>query len=259
MVALSLGKVAVSIAAPLLFGAGPLLPSREAQTAGLSVPKAITSFHPLPQEELITAYSEANARLMEGYFEEALDRLDLANEINSELPDIWLTRGIIHEKLLLWDDAVQDYERARDLSKKRALFGREDPTIISNIANAETGQGRWQDALRDFSKAAEMDKTFMAPKIGKSLVLFQVDKKVQALATMKEILDQYPNTFTDGMAAVAVMEYDLDPEQNRDRSKVLYEEAVKQDARYADMSWLLEIRRWPPTLVDAALKLREAI
>lgn len=257
MVSLTLAKVAVSIAAPLLLGAGPLLPSREAQSAGVSIPKAITSFHPLPQEELMTSYSLANSYLMEGRFEDSLAALDLAEEINAELPDLWLTRGIVNEKLLNWDDAINDYQRARELTKKRSLFGREDPTIISNIANAETGLGKWEDALRDFSKSSEMDKTFFAPKIGKSLVLYQLDRKAEGLKVMKEILDLYPSTFTDGMAAVACMAYDLDP-SNLERSNLMYEEALKQDPRYADMDWLLNIRRWPPKVVLAMENFRKA-
>jgi tetratricopeptide (TPR) repeat protein len=259
MVTLALAKVAVSIAAPLLLGAGPLLPSREAQSAGVSIPKAITSFHPLPQEELMTSYSLANSYLMEGKFEDSLAALELAGEINNELPDIWLTRGIVNEKLLNWEDALKDYQRARELTRKRSVFNREDPTIISNIANAETGLGRWDDALRDFSKSSEMDKSFYAPKIGKSLVLYQLDKKSEGLKVMKEILDLYPSTFTDGMAAVACMSFDVDGSaSNLERSKVMYDEALKQDPRYSDMDWLLNIRRWPPKVVSAMESLRLA-
>ena len=86
-------------------------------------------------------------------------------------------------------------------------------------------------------------------------MLFQLGNKVEAVKTMKEILDQYPSTFTDGMAAVAAMEYDLDP-SCLERSKALYKEAEKQDPRYSDTKWLLDIRRWPPSLVEASARLR---
>ena len=254
-------KAAVAVALPLLLGSGPLLPSREAQSASVSMTDAITKFRSLPQEELITQYSLANTYLMEGQFQDALTSIDIAAEIRADLPDVWLTRGIVNEKLLHFDDAVSDYMKARDLSKQRDWLKREDPIIISNLANAETGLGNWQDALRDFTKSSDIDKTIMAPKIGKSLVLYQLDRKQEAMDIMKQILDQYPQTFTDGQAAVAVMGYDISGGDipSLERGKVMWREVVSTDPRYEDMDWLLNIRRWPPKLVAATEVFRKAI
>ena len=55
----------VSIAVPLLLGAGPILPNRDQQVNVIRIPDAISKVHPLPQEELFTAYSRGNSYLME--------------------------------------------------------------------------------------------------------------------------------------------------------------------------------------------------
>ena len=252
MVNIFFSKVAATIVAPLLFGGGPILPNRDRQQTNLNIAQAVSTLHPLPQEELFTAYSRGNSYLIEGNFEEALISLNLAVEINQDSSDVYLTRGIVNEKLLRWDDALRDYSKAREIAKKRDLFRREDPTIISNIANAETGAGMWKEALRDFSRSSEMNADFMAPKIGKALVLYELDRKSEGLGIMKEILAKYPNTFTDGMAAVAVMEYGMGVDgEALERAQVMYKNAVAQDSRYSDVGWVRDIRRWPPSLAEA--------
>ena len=251
---IALVKLAASLVAPLLLLEGPILPNRDQQSSAIRIPEAISKLHPLPQEELFTAYSRGNSYLVEGRFEDALSSLDLAEEINKDASDVYLTRGIVNEKLLRWDDALRDYNKAREIQKKKALFGREDPTIISNIANAETGLLMWDDALRDFSLSSKMDGDFMAPKIGKALVLYELDRKKEGLTIIKQILDRYPDTFTDGMCAVAVMNYGMNPEmdgEELERNVALLNDAVTQDSRYSDLEWVRDIRRWPPSLVSA--------
>lgn len=254
MVALSTAIRLASLAAPLFLGAGPILPNRDQQSSSIQIPEAIQKLHPLPQEELFVAYSRGNSYLIEGKFEDALISLDLAEEINKEASDVYLTRGIVNEKLLHWEDALRDYNKAREIQKKKSLFGREDPTILSNIANAEAGLLRWEDSYRDFSRSSEMDGNFMAPKIGKALVAYELDRKKEGLAIMKEILNRYPDTFTDGMGAVAVMSFGVNQAMEGEeltRNLELYKNAVAQDSRYGDIEWLRDTRRWPPSMVSA--------
>ena len=160
----------------------------------------------------------------------------------------------MNEKLFRWEDALRDYDKARQVQKKKALFWREDPTILSNIANAEAGLLRWEDSYRDFSRSFEMNSNFMAPKIGKALVAYELDRKEEGLAIMKEIVSKYPNTFADGMAAVAVMNYGINQRMSGEelqQNLALYKSAVIQDSRYSDMEWIRDIRRWPPSMVSA--------
>ena len=82
---------------------------------------------------------------------------------------MFLSRGIAEEKLLLWEDAIVDYRKANDLYRKKQFPfpPRDDPTAISNLANAETGLNRWTEAYADFAKAGSLSPEFLAPQIGK--------------------------------------------------------------------------------------------
>lgn len=126
-------------------------------------------------QDVQTAFNKGNTNLMNGNFEESLFEFDLAAALSPENADIYLARGIAKEKLLQWQGAIDDYKKANELIKKRP-FANDDATAFSNLANAETGLERWDAALKDFSYAAKLAPDFLAPQIGKALVLYQLDR-----------------------------------------------------------------------------------
>ena len=67
---------------------------------------------------------------------------------------------------------LQDYERAN--ANNVALTGVEDPVTYNNRANAEAGLGRWEEALRDYQKASQMQRDYVFPKASAALVLYQM-------------------------------------------------------------------------------------
>ena len=92
----------------------------------------------LPEEELTTSYNRGNAYLMQGQFEDALSSFNRAMELSPNNADILLSRGIVYEKLFKWQNAIDDYQLANSVLKKRP-FAKDDATAFSNMANAETG------------------------------------------------------------------------------------------------------------------------
>lgn len=133
----------------------------------VNIPTAITTLHPSPQDELVTNYNRGNSQLMLGNFEEALISFNQCADLNKESADVFLSRGVVLEKLLRWDDAVSDYKRANEIYKRRpfGILTGDDPVVISNIANAETGLLQWENALRDFNKAANLKSDYLAPQV----------------------------------------------------------------------------------------------
>jgi tetratricopeptide (TPR) repeat protein len=237
-------KVALALA-PVILNTG-FLPSREVLPT-ISIPTCVSKLHPLPEEELTTSFNLGNSLLVVGKFNEALNELNTAIELAPDRGVLYETRGIIYEKLDRFEDAIDDYKFANKMYKK-AIFGQESSIVYSNLANAETGLGKWEDALKHFEKSYKMNPEFVAPQLGKNLVLFQLGKDEEAFTFFSDLADKYP-IFADGRAALAVMYFSL--RGDMDSANENWKIAVAQDSRYTDVEWVEDIRRWPPKLVDA--------
>lgn len=83
-------------------------------------------------------YNRGNSYLTSGEFQKALEDFNQAATLSPTNSDIYISRGIVYEKLLRWDDAIHDYETANSIIKKRP-FNRDNAIVYSNLANAETG------------------------------------------------------------------------------------------------------------------------
>jgi tetratricopeptide (TPR) repeat protein len=166
-----------------------------------------------------------------------------AIDIKPDVTDFYYSIGIAEEKLFLWDDAIRDYRKAIEMNRK-IPFVRDDPYLFNNLANAEAGKQDYAAALEDFTYASKLDNSFEAPALGRALVLFQMGKDNESLQYFKNLQKKYPN-YTDGNAVLAIMMQDTDKEQ----SKALWDDVLKQDPRYSDINWIRDIRRWPPRLV----------
>lgn len=179
-----------------------------------------------------------------------MEELNKAADVGPTVSDVFLTRGIVNEKLLRWDDAIADYRRAMALKENRLNpFERPDAALLNNLANAETGKLQWNEALRDFEKAiASSPKEFVAPQLGRALVLHELGRTEEARAYFTALVAKYPN-FADGLAALSIMTFEAggEPEAVLD----LWDRALQEDSRYADEEWVSEIRRWPPSLVSS--------
>jgi tetratricopeptide (TPR) repeat protein len=218
----------------------------------VNIPTAITTLHPLPQEELVTSYNRGNSYLVMGQFGDALVEFNKAAELAPDSADVYLSRGIVEEKLFQWDAAIADYNKANSILKKRPFSG-DDPTVISNIANAETGLLQWENALRDFTKAAQLKSDFLAPQIGRALVLYQLDRPEETFQYFKTLAVKYPY-FPDGQAVLAAIYFEKGDLKS---ANDCWENALEEDSRYEDIDWVLNIRRWPPKLVETLAKFKD--
>lgn len=234
------GVTAILVASPIF-----LLPTREEFRPNVNLPTALTKFYPLPEEALLNSYSRGNSYLTSGKFPEALRELNRAVELAPTSPDVYMARGIALEKVLKWQDAINDYRKANELFKRFPLAP-DDATALSNIANAETGLLQWDKALEDFSKASKLQPGFLAPQIGRALVQYQLGNVDEASRFFTELIDDYP-AFPDGLAVLAVIDYDKGDSKNAIEN---WQAALEIDSRYSDVNWIRDIRRWPPKLCD---------
>jgi tetratricopeptide (TPR) repeat protein len=244
MVALS--KLVLSATAGILLTLNPLPEDRTDLPLQVSIPSAVTRFYPRPEEQLATAFARGQEYLLLGRFDESLLELDRAVELSPESAEVRLSRGITEEKLLRWQDAIDDYAKANSILKSRDLFHRDDAVSLSNMANAELGLERWQEALTHFDESIALKKDYYAPTIGRGLTLYQLGREKESYEAFKELTDKFPS-FADANAAMAVMEYKAGRLAQADS---YFEDAVESDARYIDVDWVLGIRRWTPRLVS---------
>lgn len=243
--------LSIFIGLPLEFFTINIIPSTlnsDYQSLSAKIPATTVS---RPKEDLATIYNRGNAYLISGRFAEALEEFNEAVSISPTTSDVYLSRGIVEEKLFLWNDAIRDYTTANTLIKNRPFsFSGDDATCFSNKANAETGLEKWDDALKDYTYAATLKPDFVAPQLGRALVLYQLDQKNEAIQYFKALTSTYP-VFSDAQAALAVMLYERGSDSDIADSLERWETALEGDSRYLDVEWLRDIRRWPPRLVVA--------
>lgn len=203
-----------------------------------------------------TTYSQGMTNLINGNFDKAINLFDESLSMDGSVADVYIARGIAYEKVGRWNDAISDYREANAIYKRKNMFSRDDPVAISNIANAETGLDKWNDALKDFTYSASLKPDYLAPQIGRAFALYQLDKKDEALIYFRSLVAKYPS-FADGNAALAVMLYEKG--ESKDIVMEAWEEALEADSRYLDVDWVRDIRRWPPKLVDTLITFKSQI
>lgn len=237
----------------ILISVSGFLPSRDnpMYQSVVTIPNAIQKFYPLPEQEMTLSYSRGQSYLASGKFDEALIEFKRAIDIKPNVQDFYYSKGICEEKLNLWNDAIGDYSKAIEISRKN-FFSRDDPYLFNNLANAEEGKGDYNQALIDFTYAASLDSTFEAPQLNRALVLFQLGKIDESLLYFEDLHKKYPN-YSDGNAVLALIIQDTDHE----RAKELWKEVIIQDSRYGDLDWIKNIRRWPPNLVESFIRFQK--
>lgn len=154
-----------------------------------------------------------------------------------------------------WDDAINEYTISNNIFKKANFLSKDDPVSISNIANTYAGKLQWEEALKGFTYAAQLNPKYLAPAIGRALVLYQLDRKEESMSYFSQLVQTYPD-YADGLAALAVMYNERGRTAEAAES---WEEAMQLDSRYIDIDWVRSIRRWPPQLVNDLIKFRKSL
>jgi tetratricopeptide (TPR) repeat protein len=233
--AVQTGETATTFIRPLL--------QKSLKISQVNIPYAMSTLHPLPQDELRLYWDRGDAYLMMGDFDNALMSYNQAEELIPETRGVkegnqfYINRGTVNEKLLKWEDAIVDFKKANMVFKK-SPFANDDPTSIYNIANAETGLLQWEDALRDFTRAAKLKSDLLEAQIGRALVLYQLDRPEETFQYFKTIAVKYPY-FPDGQAVLAAIYFE---KGDMKTANDCYENAIEEDPRYDDLDWVLNIR-----------------
>jgi tetratricopeptide (TPR) repeat protein len=187
--------------------------------------------------------NRGNVRIGQYKLTEAIADFDRSIEIAPEYPDAYLNRGIAYEGKKLWLEAITDYNQVLKISPQ-------DPVALNNRGNAESGQQHWQDALKDYQQAADIAPNFPIARGNASLVMYEIGDRTEAIRNMRNLVRKYP-MFSDMRAALAAA---LWVEGKQGEAESNWVAAVGLDNRYQDLDWIANIRRWPPTMVEALEK-----
>ena len=184
--------------------------------------------------------NRGNVRIGQYKLTEAIADFDRSIEIAPEYPDAYLNRGIAYEGKGLWEQAISDYNQVLAITPQ-------DPIALNNRGNAKAGQSKWQDALNDYQQAANLAPTFPLARGNASLVQYQIGDHLEAIRNMRNLVRKYP-MYSDMRAALAAA---LWVEGQQGEAESNWVAAVGLDNRYQDLDWIENIRRWPPSMVQA--------
>jgi tetratricopeptide (TPR) repeat protein len=187
--------------------------------------------------------NRGNVRMGQYKLVEAIADFDRSIKLAPNYPDSYLNRGIAYEGQQLWSQAVDDYNRVLEIDP-------EDPVAYNNRGNAEAGQQLWQQALQDYQQAISLAPDFAIARSNAALVTYQLGDRPEALRQMRNLVRKYP-MFSDMRAALAAVLW-VDGDQGEAESN--WVAAVGLDNRYQNINWVQNIRRWPPTMVEALNK-----
>lgn len=195
--------------------------------------------------------NRGNCRTSQGKFDDAVSDFNRAISLSPEEPDPYLGKGVALEGLKQYRDALQAYEEAnrRSLTKYRTA----DAVAINNMGNAHGALGEWDDAFTLYKQAADMDSRFVFALANEALALYQLGRDDEgALKKMKFLTRKYQR-FADMHAAVAMALWE---KGSRTQAEDEWFKAVGLDARYEDVAWVRDFRRWPPRLLSILQRFR---
>lgn len=191
----------------------------------------------LPNEPALWS-NRGNVRVSQNKIESAIKDYTQAIALDALQPDPYLNRGAAYEAAGQWQAAIDDYNRVIQLSP-------EDPAAYNNRGNAQGGQGDWNAAIEDYEKAITIQPSFSLGYANYGIALFEVGDHLKSLQVLKSLARKYPN-YADVRAALTAVLWETG---HRGEAESQWAAARGLDRRYANLEWVAEVRRWPPSLV----------
>jgi len=200
-------------------------------------------------------------------FKEALESFNKAVELtppNYKSVGLLANRGLAHEGLYQWQEALDDYNEAIDLGKS---IGNKYPYVLNSRGNVFSSLGRWEEARADYlaSAAIFQESRMLSATIfaagNAALVSAQLGDDDTAVRELKAQARR-GSASIDFRAAIAALEWKNGHEEQaiktwnsackNIRSGQLKPGGPTYDScgDFTDTTWLLKIRRWPPRMVE---------
>jgi tetratricopeptide (TPR) repeat protein len=163
-----------------------------------------------------------------------------ALELDPQAGDAHLNRGTAEEALGRWDEASADYEAVLRLQP-------DDASALYNLGNVAGSRGDWPRARGQFLAAAEARPGFAMARSSAALAALQLQQRDQAEVELRRLIRRHP-LFADARAGLTAL---LWQKGASGEAESHWAAASGLDSRYRDLTWLRDVRRWPPRAVEA--------
>jgi len=163
-----------------------------------------------------------------------------ALELDPQAGDAHLNRGTAEEALGRWDEASADYEAVLRQQP-------DDASALYNLGNVAGSRGDWTLAREQFLAAAEARPGFAMARSSAALAALQLQQRDQAEVGLRRLIRRHP-LFADARAGLTAL---LWQKGASGEAESHWAAASGLDSRYRDLTWLREVRRWPPRAVEA--------
>lgn len=185
-------------------------------------------------EDSAAISNRGNVKLVLGNPEGSIDDQNKAINLEPNLVDPYINRGIAEEALGLWEEAKKDY---------LFVIGKESDNFsaLYNFANVEGSLSHWLSARNLFSKASELNPGFAMARSSMALADYQLGNIIESEKELKKLIRRYP-TFADPRAALTALQWSKGMSGEAESNWIAVAEL---DPRYFDEEWLINVRRWP--------------
>lgn len=163
-----------------------------------------------------------------------------ALELDPQAGDAHLNRGTAEEALGRWDEASADYEAVLRQQP-------DDASALYNLGNVAGSRGDWTLAREQFLAAAEARPGFAMARSSAALAALQLQQRDQAEVELRRLIRRHP-LFADARAGLTAL---LWQKGASGEAESHWAAASGLDSRYRDLTWLRDVRRWPPRAVEA--------
>jgi tetratricopeptide (TPR) repeat protein len=211
-------------------------------------------------EKLVTSRGEAKDWSVKGYclnrrewYDEALECLDKAIEIDSNYKIAWHLRGDALYNLERYDEALVSLDKVIELDASYPRAWGNRGTVLNNLT-------RYDEALVSFDRAIELDANYQSAWALRGGVLYHLKRYEEALVSFDRAIELDPS-YPQAWTLRGCMLYKL---KRYDEALVSFDRAIELDDNY-QWAWgvrgilLNSLKRYDEALVsfDRAIELDE--
>jgi tetratricopeptide (TPR) repeat protein len=157
-----------------------------------------------------------------GRYEEVLEALDKAIELNPNDALAWTNRGKVLRNLGRYNEALEALDKAIELNPNDALAWNNRGAALHNL-------GRYDETLEAYDKAIELNPNYALARTNRGAILHSLGRYDEALESFDKAIELDPN-YTDAWYNLGLALSDLG---RSDEALDAYDKAIKLDPKYA--------------------------
>lgn len=131
-------------------------------------------------------YNLAIDAIKQGNYEQAINYLTMAIQIDPDFADAYYVRAIVYKDLGDYDQAIADYNKVIDLAPNAVPVYNDRGVTYKKL-------GKYNQAIADYNKAIELDPDFVLAYINRGVAYIDLEKYDQAITDLNKAIKLDPN------------------------------------------------------------------